>query len=73
MSNSTGADYGIRSLESATWVSSNTGYARLVTDPDGVSPTSVKEMAARLGVSGTEEEGFTSVPPSRSASPEPTR
>ena len=28
VSNSTGADYGIRSLESATWVSSNTGYAR---------------------------------------------
>ncbi len=62
VSNSTGADYGIRSLESATWVSSNTGYARLVTDPDGVSPASVKEMAARLGVSGTEEEGFTSGP-----------
>ena len=33
-----------------------------MTDPDGVSPASVKEMAARLGVSGTEEEGFTSGP-----------
>ena len=62
VSNSTGADYGTRSLESATWVSSNTGFARLVTEEGGVSPSSVVEMAARMGVSGTEEEGFTTGP-----------
>ncbi|MBQ3106588.1 MAG: transglycosylase domain-containing protein [Eggerthellaceae bacterium] len=43
------ADYGIRSLASATHVSSNTGFAYLVTDPDGVSPQSIAEMAKRMG------------------------
>ena len=43
------ADYGIRSLASATHVSSNTGFAYLVTDEDGVSPESIAEMAKRMG------------------------
>ena len=55
-----GTDYGIRSIEEATWVSSNTGYAHLVTDEGGVSPQSLLEMANRLGVSGN--AGFGAYP-----------
>lgn len=55
-----GTDYGIRSIEQATWVSSNTGYAHLVTDEGGVSPQSLLEMANRLGVSGA--SGFGAYP-----------
>ncbi|MDO4503487.1 MAG: transglycosylase domain-containing protein, partial [Coriobacteriia bacterium] len=55
-----GSDYGVRSIEQATWVSSNTGYAHLITDEDGVSPQSLLEMANRLGVSGT--SGFGAYP-----------
>lgn len=55
-----GSDYGIKSLEEATWVSSNTGYAHLITDEDGVSPQSLLEMANRLGVNG--ESGFGAYP-----------
>lgn len=58
--NYAGYNYGIRSIESATWVSSNTGFAHLVTDENGVSPASVLEMANRLGVSGT--HGFGAYP-----------
>ena len=62
VSNSTGADYGTRTIEGATWVSSNTGYARLVTDPDGVTPASVVDMAKRLGVTGSTADGFGAYP-----------
>lgn len=62
VANSGNADYGTRTLEGATWVSSNTGFARLVTDPDGVSPASVVDMAKRLGVTGTTEEGYGAYP-----------
>ncbi|MDO4183533.1 MAG: transglycosylase domain-containing protein [Coriobacteriia bacterium] len=55
-------DYGIRSIERATWVSSNTGYAHLITDENGVTPEQVVEMAARMGVSGDESNGFGAYP-----------
>ena len=58
--NYAGTDYGTRSIESALWVSSNTGFAHLVTDANGVTPASVLEMANRLGVSGT--QGFGAYP-----------
>lgn len=58
--NDNNTSLGTRTLESATWVSSNTGYARLVTDDDGVKPQSVVDMAARLGVTGT--SGFGAYP-----------
>ena len=58
--NDNNTNLGTRTLESATWASSNTGYARLVTDDDGVKPQSVVDMAARLGVTGT--SGFGAYP-----------
>ncbi len=51
-------NYGSRTLEGAIWVSSNTGFARLVTDEDGVKPASIVEMAERMGVTGTTDEGY---------------
>ena len=57
-----GANYGNLSIESMTWVSANTGFARLLTDPDGVSPESLLEMAARLGVSGESRYGYGAYP-----------
>lgn len=42
-------DYGIRSIQSATAVSSNTGYYRLI---EKVTPTAVIDMAHRLGITG---------------------
>ena len=52
VTNYAGANYGYLSIERMTWVSANTGFARLVTDPDGVTPQSLLDMAARLGVAG---------------------
>ena len=70
VSNSTGADYGIAVARSPPPGCRRTpGYARLVTDPDGVSPC-VREGNGRApGRFGHRtEEGFTSgTPPSRSA------
>ncbi len=62
VSNINNIDYGVRSIASATWVSSNTGYARLVTDPDAITPADVLDLAERLGVTGKVEEGYSSVP-----------
>lgn len=62
VSNSTGSDYGTRTIEEATWLSSNTGYARLVTEDDGVTPASVVDMAKRMGVTGSESEGYGAYP-----------
>ena len=42
-----GADYGIRTIQGATAVSSNTGFVRLSQE---IGPTSVTEMAERLGI-----------------------
>ncbi len=42
-----GADYGVRSIQSAAAVSSNTGFVRLSQE---IGPTSVTEMAERLGI-----------------------
>ncbi len=58
--NDNNTSLGTRTLESATWASSNTGFARLVTDEDGVKPQSVVDMAQRLGVTGT--SGFGAYP-----------
>ncbi|WP_419060939.1 transglycosylase domain-containing protein [Enteroscipio rubneri] len=44
-----GTDYGIRSIQSATAVSSNTGFVRLSQE---IHPTSVTDMAERLGIPG---------------------
>ena len=55
-------NYGTRSIESATWVSSNTGYAHLITDENGVTPAQVLEMAKRFGVTGSEANGFGAYP-----------
>lgn len=57
-----GANYGYLSIERMTWVSANTGFARLVTDPDGVTPQSLLDMAARLGVSGDAQYGYGAYP-----------
>ena len=62
VTNYAGANYGYLSIERMTWVSANTGFARLVTDPDGVTPQSLLDMAARLGVSGDTEYGYGAYP-----------
>ena len=62
VTNYDGANYGNLSIENMTWVSANTGFARLVTDPDGVSPESLLEMAERLGVSGDARYGYGAYP-----------
>lgn len=51
-----GANYGIRSIESATAVSSNTGYANLVQE---VKAASTAEIARRMGITSnlTDEDG----------------
>ena len=50
-------DLGIMSIRNMTAISSNIGYARLVTAEDGVSPESIVEMAHRMGItSGKEQE-----------------
>ena len=62
VTNYNGADYGYLSIERMTWVSANTGFARLLTDPDGVSPASLLEMAERLGVTGEAQYGYGAYP-----------
>ena len=62
VTNYAGANYGYLSIERMTWVSANTGFARLVTDPDGVTPQSLLDMAARLGVSGDTKYGYGAYP-----------
>ncbi len=62
VTNYDGANYGYLSIENMTWVSANTGFARLVTDPDGVTPESLLEMARRLGVSGDARYGYSAYP-----------
>ena len=62
VTNYAGANYGYLSIERMTWVSANTGFARLVTDPDGVTPQSLLDMAARLGVAGDTKYGYGAYP-----------
>ena len=62
VTNYDGANYGYLSIENMTWVSANTGFARLLTDPDGVTPESLLEMAERLGVSGDARYGYGAYP-----------
>ena len=45
--NFNGNDYGIQTIQSATAISSNTGYLRL---SEAIGQSSTTEMAARLGV-----------------------
>ena len=55
-------DYGVLSIADMTAVSSNTGYARLVTDPEGVKPASIVDVAHRMGITSDESQGVSPYP-----------
>ncbi len=57
-----GDDYGIISIADMTAVSSNTGYARLVTQPGGVDPASIVDVAHRMGITSDESQGVSAYP-----------
>ncbi len=57
-----GEDYGILSIADMTAVSSNTGYARLVTQEGGVNPASIVDVAHRMGITSDESQGVSAYP-----------
>ncbi|MBQ9690809.1 MAG: penicillin-binding protein [Eggerthellaceae bacterium] len=50
ISNYGGASYGTMTIADMTAISSNTGYIRLITEENGVTPDEVVEMATNLGL-----------------------
>ncbi len=57
-----GDDYGVMTIANMTAISSNIGYARLVTDPGGVSPQSIVDMAHRMGITAGPEQELSAYP-----------